>query len=251
MWQSRDGHVLWRAAICGCVLFACSTVMAQTPDRRADTPYLEVFSGADVTRNSVFGYFGAAWALGRDVRGSGARMKILAGRGGYDYDTALPGNARETTIDGDVTLFQLMAGYQWQRGPWTLKGYAGIAWEDHDLSPADPGNSVNGAEAAAIGQVEIWRNLGTRGFASLDASYLGAYDGYYLQGRLGRRIKPRVSAGLEAAALGNKEYDSGRGGAFLRFHLGELDLTVSGGVSGDYYDADPGGYGSIGLYTRF
>lgn len=219
--------------------------------RDTPAPRFEIFGGTDATATSIFAYLGSAWALGRDVRDEGWRLKMLAGRGGYDYDTTLPGNARESTVDGDITLFQLMAGYQWSHGPWTIKGYGGIAWEDHDLSPFDPANSVNGAEAGAIGQLEIWRNLGPSGFASLDASYSGAYGGYYAQGRLGRRIGPWMSAGLEAAALGNEEYDGGRGGAFLRFHLGELDLTLSGGAAGEIYGDDIGGYVSVGFYRRF
>lgn len=211
----------------------------------------EIFSGADASRSSAFAYFGFAWALGYDVRDQGARVKVLAGRGGYDYETMLPGTTTESTIDGGVSLIQVMAGYQWRAGPWTVKGFAGIAWEDHDLSPTDPGNRVAGAEFGGIGQVEIWRNLGRSGFASLDASYTGVYDGYFVQGRLGKRLKRRLSAGIEAAALGNEEYSAGRGGAFVRFHLGQLDLTVSGGAAGEIYGSDVDGYASFSLYKRF
>lgn len=60
-----------------------------------------------------------------------------------------------------------------------------------------------------------------------------------------------MSGGLEGAALGNEEYESGRGGGFLRYHLRDVDLTVSGGVAGDFYTQDLGGYAAFGVYARF
>lgn len=212
---------------------------------------VELFSGGDLTSNSAFAYFGLAWALGRDVREGGMRLKLLLGRGGFDYRTTLPGLTAESSIEGDVSLVQAMAGYQWRRGAWTIKGYAGVAWEDHSVLPNDPSNSVRGAEAGLIGQIELWRNIGSRGFGSLDASYTRTFDGYFIQGRLGRRVSQRLSLGLEGAGLGNEEYDNGRGGGFVRLHLRGTELTVSGGVSGTYYAEDISGYAAAGLYTRF
>lgn len=219
------------------------------PDPSA--PRLEIFSGAGATRNSIFGYGGAVWAFGRSVEAPGPRVKALTGVGAYDYNGALAGVAGPVNFDGDVALAQLLAGYQWRRGEWTVKAYAGVGFETHDLSPGDPSNSVSGGEVGVAGQVELWRNLGESGWVSLDASYADVFASYWTQLRLGRRVRERVSAGLETGVLGNEEYDSARGGGFLRYHLGRTELTLSGGVSGDYLAEDIGGYGAFGLYRKF
>lgn len=227
-----------------------SPAIAQAGDGGGAKRY-EIFSGADVTSNSVFGYFRAVWAFGRDVSDQGLRVKLLAGRGWYDYATTLPGASTESAINGDVSLFEFLTGYQWRRGKWTLKGYVGISAQDHSLTPNDPSNTVSGGEIGAAGQLEVWRNLESNGFLSFDASYSSAFDSYFAQGRLGWHFTQRLTAGLEGAALGNKEYESGRGGGFVRLHLGAADLTLSAGVSGDYYSGDVGGYGTLGFYRKF
>ncbi len=199
----------------------------------------------------MFGYGGAVWAFGASVEAPGPRVKALTGFGAYDYNSALPGVAGPVNFDGDVALAQLLGGYQWRRGEWTVKAYAGVGFETHDLSPNDPANTVNGSEFGVMGQLELWRNLGEAGWLSLDASYGDVFASYWTQLRLGRRLNTRISAGLETGALGNQEYDAGRAGGFLRTRLGGVELTLSGGVSGDYLAEDFGAYAAFGLYRKF
>lgn len=215
------------------------------------SPTLEIFSGVDATPSSLFGYTGGAWAFGRDVTSEGLRLKVLAGTGGYEYESGLPGVTGRVNFKGEVVLFRSAVGYLWRRGDWTVKAYVGAGYEDHAISPNDPANSVSGDEIGAVGEAEIWRNLGASGFFSLDASYADAFNAYHAQARLGRRFVKRFSAGVEGAALGNEEYESGRGGGFLRYHLRDMDLTLSGGVSSDFYTRELGGYAALGLYARF
>ena len=224
---------------------------AHAQSRQDAMPRYEVFSGVGVTSNSYFKYSGGVWAFGKNVSGPGLRAKALIGYGGYDYDGTLPGFTGGVVFDGRVTLAQFLLGYLWRRGEWTLKAYAGMNYEDHDISPNDPANTVNGNDLGLLGQVEVWRNLGEKNFFSADASYSDAFGSYWTQIRLGRRITTRVSVGIEGGALGNDEYDSGRGGGFLRYHLDKIDLTVSGGASGDYYAQNTGGYAALGFYTKF
>lgn len=237
-----------------CVCVRPQTLRAQilfTESFDDDAATFEAFSGIDATSSSIFGYAGAAWSLGNDVGGEGPRVKVLAGSGLYVYDGSLAGFAGPVNFNGEVMLARVLAGYLWRRGEWTAKAYAGLGYEDHDLSPNDPGNSVNGNEIGLVGEVELWRNLGAAGFLSLDAGYADVFDTYRAHARFGRRIMRHFSAGIEGAALGNEEYESGRGGGFLRIHLEDMDLTFSGGVAGDFYTQDLGGYAAFGLYTRF
>jgi len=214
-------------------------------------PRHEIFSGVSLTSNSIFGYAGAVWAFGGSVDAPGPRVKALTGVGGYDYSGSLPDVAGAVNFDGDVALARILGGYQWRRGEWTIKAYAGASFETHDLSPDDPANSVNGNRFGIMGQLELWRNLGEAGWLSLDASYANVFGSYGTQLRLGRRLRKRISAGVEAGAQGNRDYDSGRAGGFLRYHLGGSELTASGGLSGEYYSNDFGGYANFGLYRKF
>jgi hypothetical protein len=98
---------------------------------------------------------------------------------------------------------------------------------------------------------EAWYEFSPRWFASADASYGTAFQQYWSRGRLGRRLGPRLSLGLEGGALGNEEYDAGRGGAFARFNLLGLEITAAGGFSGNYLEDEPSGYVSLGVYRAF
>jgi hypothetical protein len=57
--------------------------------------------------------------------------------------------------------------------------------------------------------------------------------------------------GLEAGALGNEEYDAARGGGFVRLNLRAIELTLSGGFSGNYLEDEPSGYAWLRLYRTF
>ena len=57
--------------------------------------------------------------------------------------------------------------------------------------------------------------------------------------------------GLEGGALGNEEYDAGRGGGFVRVNLRRVEMTLSGGFTGNYLEDDPSGYVTLGLYRAF
>jgi hypothetical protein len=69
--------------------------------------------------------------------------------------------------------------------------------------------------------------------------------------RAGYRLGPRFSLGLEGGALGNEEYDAGRGGLFVKANLRNLELTLSGGFTGNYLEDEPSGYVSLGVYRAF
>ena len=94
-------------------------------------------------------------------------------------------------------------------------------------------------------------DLSASWFASADAAYGTAFQEYWSLARIGRRLGPRVSLGLEGGALGNEEYDAGRGGGFMRVNLRALEMTLSGGFTGNYLEDEPSGYVSLGLYRAF
>lgn len=225
-------------------------VHAQTTSREADRFY-EVFSGIDATPSSLFGYAGVVRGLGRPVSDRGFRLKVVTGTGWYDYDTSLPAFSGPVNVTGDVFLAEFMVGYQFRRGEWTAKLYGGMTYESHELSPKDPANPVRGSRAGVTGQVELWKNFGSKNWLSLDAGYTDTFGGYRSQIRFGHRVGSRFTVGVEGAVLGNEDYNSGRGGLFARTHFKSCEITLTGGLSGDEYSSDAGIYGTFGVDKKF
>ena len=63
-------------------------------------------------------------------------------------------------------------------------------------------------------------------------------------------MRPRFSLGLEGGALGNEEYNAGRGGGFARVNFRAMEVTLSGGFTGNYLEDEPSCYVALGLYGR-
>ena len=120
-----------------------------------------------------------------------------------------------------------MVGYQFRTETVFLKLFAGIEAEDQRISPRDPDNAVQGSALGLKLAAEGWFDISPLWFASLDASYGTAFQEYWSLARIGRRLRPRLSLGLEGGALGNEEYDAGRGGGFVRADLRAVELTLA------------------------
>jgi Cellulose biosynthesis protein BcsS len=81
--------------------------------------------------------------------------------------------------------------------------------------------------------LESWLDIDERVWSSLDLSWASLYDSYSARGRLGWRLTPGLSAGLEAGASGNVEGDIARLGAFVRYEWAGGELVASGGIAND------------------
>jgi hypothetical protein len=132
-----------------------------------------------------------------------------------------------------------------------LKLFAGIEIDSQVIAPRDPNNAVQGTEFGLRLQAEGWYDISQRFYLSADASYGTAFQAYCVLARLGYRARPKLSLGIEGGALGNEEYDAGRGGGFVRAHFRDVEVTLSGGFTGNYLEDDPSGYVSLGVYRAF
>ena len=124
------------------------------------------------------------------------------------------------------------AGYQFHPGSVILKLFAGIEVESQVISPRDPNNAVQGTKLGLKLQAEGWYDISERFYLSADASYGTAFEAYCELARVGFRARPKLSFGIEGGALGNEEYDAGRGGGFVRGHFRDVEDTLSGGFTG-------------------
>jgi hypothetical protein len=201
----------------------------------------------------VSGYLGGSCAFGKELYESGWRLRAVGSLGRNDYQGTLFGGGADldTTFDGEASFAAVLIGYQIRRGAVTLKLFAGAEAEDQDISPRDPSNRVQGSAIGFRVQAESWFDLSTAWFASVDAAYGTAFQKYWSLACLGWRTWPNLALGLEGGALGNEEYDARRGGGFIRVKLRRVEMTLSGGFTGNYLEDNPSGYATVGVYRAF
>lgn len=247
-----EGFTIWvRAGGTAGLLLLGSCLDASADSVVPDAaPHAEYFTGFEVSDNYASAYVGGGYAFGKaGLYGSGFRLRAVGAYGPYHYDGTLlvDGAYRPTRFDGEAAYLAALLGYQFQPGRMILKLFAGIEAEDQHIVPRDPNNSVQGSALGLRLQAESWFDLSERLFLSADAAYGTAFQEYWSLVRLGYRIRPRVSLGIEGGALGNEEYDAGRGGGFVRVNLRNFETTLSGGFTGNYLEDDPSFYVALGL----
>ncbi|MGH6825112.1 cellulose biosynthesis protein BcsS [Methyloceanibacter sp.] len=228
-------------------------LLASLAPAAAQDPHAEIFTGLDASNNATTGYLGAGYAFGKGLYAPGWRVRAVGALGRYDYQGTLFGAGADlgTTFDGDASYGAALLGYQFRSRTLIVKLFAGVEAEDQRISPRDPANSVQGNAVGLKLAAESWLDVSPRWFLSVDASYGTAFQQYWSLARAGYRLGPRFSLGIEGGALGNEEYDAGRGGGFLRADLHAIELTLSGGFTGNYLEDEPSGYMSLGVYRAF
>jgi len=161
--------------------------------------------------------------------------------GRYDYDGALFDGSDyvATNFDGQDSFAAALIGYQFRPGAVTIKLFGGIEAEDQQVVPHDPNNAVQGTEIGFRVLVKTWYDISPRWFLSADASYGTAFQEYCSLARVGFRVRPKLSLGLEGRALGNEEYSAGRSGGFVRLNLRRLEVTLSSGFTGELSRRQP------------
>lgn len=217
----------------------------------------ETFTGADVSRDVWLLYSGVTLAPTGDIYGDGVRLRASGGYGEYSYQGHRAGDPKNTQrrFEGTISYVEVLVGYQKRIGELTAKAFAGIAAIDHVVSPGDPialgGLLTQGMEYGVKGALELWLNLGSDAWTSLDASWTNAHQTYASRWRLGYRLLPTMSLGLEAAINGNalsgqRVLDDGsqretlhpqsRAGLFARYEWNSGEISISGGIANSAYD---------------
>jgi hypothetical protein len=218
-----------------------------------------VFSGVDFANDSHVGYTGLITALNRDLGKDGLMFRALGVYAGYEYDTFL-GPSR-AVIDGDAWIGDIMLGYQVFHSGLRAAVYVGAEYQDHDLTPDDFNNVVNGDEAGFKVVGELDTDDSSRLYVGLIGSYSTAFDSYWARARVGLRHEGYIF-GVEGVFGGNEGYDNQRLGGFLNIpvSLGPLpgEISISGGYQFVDDDDDTGGlggsegaYGGIGYSFSF
>ena len=269
VWKWTSVHSTSAACVCLVLL----TLSAAADDAPApEIGWRQAWTGADVHSNGWLMYAGATVSPYSDIYSDGLRLRATTGYGGYgwqgrpDADHHSPPKGNATTDYAD-----LLFGYYKQMGPATVKGFVGVAMIEHRLGTincrdniCDPetvrSELVHGSDWGPKASFEIWLNLGKNAFASFDASYTTAHETFSSHTRLGYRVLPNISAGLEAAVntnaknnfLGQNSADY-RGGAFVRYEWLTGEVAVSAGfTAGDIGNVSENSlYGTLNWATHF
>ncbi len=256
----RSGYLLPALAV------GLATAFSAAPSRALDlsdlfapdladadwTSGADVFGGIDITDSALFSYGGLTFApAGLDE--AGLRFRLFSAAGQYNYDATVNlGAPGMFTVNREVDVLraEALVGWQLRAGMMTATLFAGVAYEEQAITPDDPENALAGEHVGAKVALETWFDLASWAWLSADASYATTFDAYSGAVKAGLRPAHWFSFGPEAKAFGDREFDSHRLGGFARWHCGGCDVTVSGGVSGDY-DDDTGAYGALSFYRRF
>ena len=227
---------LTREATCICLLGA-GLLLASLAPAAAQDPHAEIFTGLDASNNAVSGYLGAGYAFGKGRYAPGWRVRAVGSLG--SYGTLFGGGSDlGATFNGDASYGAALLGYQLRDDTLIVKLFAGVEAEDQSINPRDPDNAVQGSAVGLKLVAESWLDVSPLWFLSADAAYGTAFQQYWSLARVGRRFGPRLSLGLEGGALGNEEYNAGRGGGFVRADLRAVELTLSGGFTGNYLETN-------------
>ncbi|HEY7551352.1 MAG TPA: cellulose biosynthesis protein BcsS [Hyphomicrobiaceae bacterium] len=223
---------------------------AQSDER--PPPRVETWSGVEVFPGIRSVYGGASWAPFGSIREDGFRLRGAAGYGAYGLG---PGDSGKGTVAfGDV-----LVGYHKQLGSVTIKVFGGLTVLDYAPDAAEPWPALTGTEYGGKGVLEAWWNITDQAWASLDLSWASTHMDYGSRVRLGWRLLPDLSAGLEGGSGGTAEpgleHDTSRIGAFLRYEWATGEVSVSGGwaADGTWLEREwpPGPFGTVAVLTRF
>jgi hypothetical protein len=198
----------------------------------ATRPRVEVWVGAQAYRNVWSLYSGSTLALFSGIQEDGARLRVVGGYGEDRY-SGQGGSGLTQSFKGTGSFADILLGYHRQLGPLTLKAFAGVAVADRQVTPHDPGAAFIGTEMGGKAVVETWWNHTEWVWTAVDLSWTSLQQTYSARGRLGYRLTPALSIGLEGSAVSNVENDIVGAGAFVRYETAQGEISLAGGVTND------------------
>lgn len=227
----------------------------------------EVWTGVDASENAWLTYGGITVSPWSSVHDEGLRFRFAAGygkyvsRGAFKFDATT--DPSDDLIDvrfrraGAIAYADALAGYLWRLGPLTAKAFAGLSIIDHDTTdtyrapgfvlpdgrPAEIHIALAGDEIGVKTALELWLNIGSSAWSSLDLAWTSAHQTYSGRVRVGWRAWPTLSIGVEGIVNGDDSYAiteqvrsldlermERRGGAFVRYEWYGGEISLAGGV---------------------
>lgn len=263
----RDPAIVLLAAgvFCLCI-FITAIKSARAGDDKPDRNY-EVWAGADAAADVWLIYSGTTLAPYGDIHEDGLRLRAAGGYGQYRYRTSSAAHGfKEVEFRAQTEFADALVGYLKRMGPLTAKGFVGLSAINHRVFPHDGANRVQGLEIGAKGVVELWLNMGSDAWSSLDLSWSTAHNTRSARTRVGYRIQPGLSTGIEAAINVDDQaefklseevidhrssaFDYARVGTFVRYDWYGGEISASAGYLGDFTQNESV-YGTLNWIKQF
>jgi len=243
----------WRqraeAALCLAALLVPSAAHAAPEPQYG---WAEVWAGADASSQTWLTFSGITVAPYGHVYSEGLRLRASGGYGQYSYEGTREGEA--VVFNATTGYAEALVGYLKTFGPLTAKAFAGIAVIEHEITPFDPDNPMQGQKVGPKLATEFWLNMGPFAWSSVDLSWTSAYSTSAVHARTGYRVFDDVSIGLEGAINSNTMGEEARAGLFVRYAWQGGEVSLAGGFSGRFLDEaeairDP--YATVNWLTQF
>ncbi len=163
-------------AILGGVWDAMSAVLDKDTGR-------EVWTGVDVTEQTWLVFSGFTYAPQAAFSTTVRAFALMSGYGAYDFDEMRP--TGETSVSVQKTYVDLLVGYQQRISELTAKIFAGVSFISHNAGEFDGSAPLSGDDVGIKALVELWLNIGQKGWASLDAAWAQPFNTTNVRARIG------------------------------------------------------------------
>ncbi len=274
VWEQPERRYTTDRRGCGWARMFAACAVLWTSAAWADPPHAptgrEIWAGADVSQNVWLLYSGVTIAPWSGIYDPGLRVRAAGAFGGYSYSDRVANEdpdgpvRRPVRFHAQTYVSDILIGYLARFGELTAKAFIGASMIGHDISPTDDETVAIGTEVGLKGVLELWLNIGERGWGSLDLSWSEAHETRSARARLGYRIQPELSIGLEGGinldaqgvcridgpgASGCKAMDETRSdpaelldyvriGVFVRYEWGVSEASLSAGAWGNSWQQD-------------
>lgn len=188
--------------------------------------FRETWSGIEIFGSNHAVYSGTTWSPdGASL--DGVRLRFVSGQSDYLFSDEF-GAGRAVRPFAELT-----AGYQWQMGAVTLKLFAGAAAAVDLRAPADVLGWWTRKEMGLKGSLETWWTINPVWWASFDGGVGSRDAAIWTRLRVGARLRPDLSLGLESGHAGSLSSGaiSPRAGVFASWHWASGEIAVAGGIA--------------------
>ena len=223
-WGRRVHAVVSAAA----ALVFCCVFLAAAPTRADDIEDARaiVFSNRDVWLNGAFLSGGVLWSP-TALDDSGLLFKLLISGGLYRYNAGDLGGER---VVGQELMVQLLPGWHVVRPGFEAKVFWGSEYQHHQLSPNDPGNTLNGGKFGLRFSGEVWDEPTATTMIAGDASISTVGGGSSARLGFGWKVLDMFYSGPEAQVYHGDGYSQWRWGVHITiFKTGDAEWSDTGG----------------------
>jgi hypothetical protein len=185
-------------------------------------------AGGEMSKDGDYVYAAALLPFPGSTLGNGFVHRYWAEWLRYEY---LGGPANQS-IEAKAPGFEVALGYQKANPTGYFGLYAGGFYRDTELEPDDPSSKARGSHLRLRLQIEGEQRFQDTWVVNGIASYVLGQEGYWVRGRVLRKVSGPVLAGIEGVTQGDPDYQGNQVGLVVTGFepLPRLNLGFKAGV---------------------